>query len=59
MRCPAGHLSIRKARTGKKNTNKNQSMTYYFDIKKCQDYPLKDGCYKPDAQSKTYSITIK
>ena len=59
MRCPAGYLSIRKARTGKKNQKSNQSMTYYFDIEKCKTCPLRDGCYKPGAKSKTYSITIK
>ena len=59
MRCLAGHLSIRKARTGKKNQNKNQSLTYYFEIERCKNYPLRNGCYKPGVKSKTYSITIK
>ena len=59
MRCPAGHLSVRKARTGKKNQKKNQSLTHYFDIEKCKVCPLREGCYKPGAKSKTYSITIK
>ena len=30
--CPAGHMANRKARTGKKNQDKNQVMTYYFDV---------------------------
>ena len=59
MRCPAGHLSIRKARTGKKNQKQNKSLTYYFDIEKCKICPLREGCYKPGAKSITYSITIK
>ena len=59
MRGPAGHLSVRKARIGKKNQKRNQSLTYYFDIEKCQTCPLREGCYKPGAKSKTYSITIK
>lgn len=59
MRCPAGHLSIKKARTGKKNQKRNQCQTYYFDIEKCKVCPLREGCYKPGAKSKTYSITIK
>ncbi|MGL4373226.1 MAG: transposase, partial [Turicibacter sp.] len=59
MRCPAGELSHRKARTGKKNQKINQSTTYYFDIEKCKTCPLREGCYKPGAKSKTYSITIK
>lgn len=57
MRCPAGHLSYRKARTGKKD--KNQSMTYYFQILKCQKCPLREGGYKPGAKTRTYSVTIK
>lgn len=57
--CPAGHLATRKARTGKKGQKKNQSMTYYFDVEKCKNCPLKVGCYKDGAKSKTYSVTIK
>ncbi|MBK3497461.1 transposase, partial [Viridibacillus sp. YIM B01967] len=57
--CPAGHMATRKARTGKKNQNTNQSVTFYFDIEKCKTCPLKEGCYKEGAKSKTYSITIK
>ncbi|MGN9120497.1 transposase [Turicibacter bilis] len=54
-----GHLSMRNARTGKKNQNKNQSLTYYFEIKRCKKCPLRNRCYKSGAKSKTYSITIK
>jgi transposase/IS5 family transposase len=57
--CKAGHMAIRKARTGKKETNNNQSHTYYFDIEKCKVCPFKSGCYKEGAKSKTYSVTIK
>jgi len=57
--CPAGHLAIRKAREGKKNVGKNQSYLYFFDVEKCKICPLKDGCYKPGAKTKTYSVTIK
>jgi len=60
--CKAGHLAIRKARTGKKNTGKNgknQVDTYYFDIEKCKRCPFSDGCYKEGAKSKTYSVSIK
>ena len=45
MVCPNGEMAIRKARTGKKNQNINQITTYYFDINKCKNCPLKDGCY--------------
>ncbi|QCX24857.1 IS1182 family transposase [Companilactobacillus futsaii] len=55
--CPNGQMAIRKARQGRKSLN--QTMTYYFDIQKCQNCPLRDGCYKPGAKSKTYNITLK
>lgn len=57
--CPAGHLAIKKAKQGKKNDGKNQVRTYYFDVEKCKTCSLKDGCYKPGAKTKSYSITIK
>jgi hypothetical protein len=57
--CKAGHMAIRKARTGTKNVGRNQVDTYYFDIDKCKRCPLKDGCYKEGAKSKTYSVSIK
>jgi transposase len=57
--CPAGHIAIRKARQGEKNTGKNQADTYYFDVEKCKICPLRNGCYKEGAKSKTYSVTIK
>lgn len=44
--CKAGHLAIRKARTGKKGINKNQKDTYMFDIKKCKVCPFRNGYYK-------------
>lgn len=56
--CPAGHMATRRAQGGKKNQNKNQVTTYYFDIEKCKICPLKEGCYKPDAKSKTYSVSL-
>jgi IS5 family transposase len=57
--CKAGHMAIRRARTGAKNKGENQKDTYYFDIDKCKQCPLKEGCYKEGAKSKTYSISIK
>lgn len=58
MVCPAGYQATNKYRTGKTNINQNQSMTYYFDVEKCKQCPLKEGCYK-NTKQKTYSITIK
>lgn len=57
--CPAGHIAIRTARQGRKNRGKNQVDTYYFDVEKCKTCPLKNGCYKDGAKTKTYSVTIK
>lgn len=57
--CPAGHLAIKKSRGGTKNVGKNQVDTYYFDVKKCKSCPLKEGCYKEGAKTKTYSVSIK
>lgn len=57
--CKAGHMAIRKARTGTKNVAKNQVNTFYFDISKCKQCPFKDGCYKEGAKTKTYSVSMK
>lgn len=57
--CKAGHMAVRKARQGKKGVASNQTHTYYFDIEKCRVCPLKEGCYKEGAKSKTYSVSIK
>lgn len=57
--CKAGHLAVRKVRTGKKGQNKNQAEKHYFDIEKCKICPLRDGCYKDGAKSKTYSVSLK
>lgn len=57
--CPAGHMAIRRARQGKKNAGENQVDTYYFDVEKCKNCPLSNGCYKPGAKTKSYSVSIK
>ena len=57
--CPEGHLAIRKARQGRKNDRKNQRETYFFNVEKCKICPMKDGCYKEGAKSKSYSVTIQ
>jgi len=54
FQCPVGNLSVKKVVTGKKNnTNKNQLLTYYFDIEKCKTCPCKESCYKNGAKNKT------
>ena len=57
--CKAGHMAVRKARTGKKEKDRNQKTTYYFDIEKCKRCPIKEGCYKEGAATKTYNVSIK
>lgn len=57
--CPAGHMAIKKARQGTKNVGVNQTQTYYFDVEKCKTCPLKAGCYKEGAKTKSYSVSIK
>lgn len=57
--CKAGHLAFRKARQGKKNAQKNQVDTYYFDVEKCKVCPFREGCYKEGAKTKTYSVSVK
>lgn len=57
--CKAGHMAVRKARQGKKGVNKNQTLTYHFEVEKCKRCPFKEGCYTEGAKSKTYSVSIK
>ena len=57
--CKAGHLATRKKYDSRKGQKKNPQWKYYFDIKNCKVCPLRDGCYKEGAKSKTYSLTIK
>lgn len=57
--CPAGHMAIRKARQGKTNDGTNQTDTYFFNVEKCKTCALKNGCYKPESKTKTYSVSIK
>lgn len=56
--CPAGERSKRKAIQGSKTSGESRSLVYYFDVEKCKTCPLREGCYKPGAKSKTYSIRI-
>ena len=56
--CPAGERSKRKAIQGSKTSGDSRSLVYYFDVEKCKTCPMREGCYKPGAKSKTYSIRI-
>lgn len=57
--CPAGHMAFKKAKHGRKNVGKNQTITYYFNVDNCKNCPKKNGCYKEGAKSKSYSVCIK
>lgn len=54
--CTAGHMAIKKVRNGgKKNPDKAQQTTFFFDVNKCKVCPYKDGCYKEGSKTKTYT----
>ncbi|MCG5105408.1 transposase, partial [Oceanobacillus alkalisoli] len=55
--CPAGHLATGKRSVKRKD--RNSEVQYRFDIEKCKVCPLRDGCYKEGAKSKTYTVTLK
>lgn len=57
--CPAGHLATKKLMKKRSGANRNTQLKYYFDVEKCKVCPLRDGCYKNGAKTKTYSVTIK
>lgn len=59
MQCPAGHLATTKKHEKRAKAGKNDRIKYSFDIEKCKCCPLRDGCYRENAKSKTYSVTIK
>lgn len=56
--CPAGEHSIRKAVQGSKQKGESRSLVFYFDVEKCKTCPLREGCYKPGAKNKTYSVRL-
>lgn len=60
--CPAGHMAIKKIKSGSKRDKKGidtKVEVYFFDIEKCKRCPLREGCYKEGAKSKSYSVKIK
>ena len=56
--CKAGHMAIKKVKSGSKDKNQ-QVESYFFDVEKCKHCPFKDGCYKEGAKTKTYNVKIK
>lgn len=60
--CQAGHMSIKKTSTRpKKHVKDGQGtvISYFFDFEKCKFCPLREGCYKEGAKTKSYSVSIK
>lgn len=59
MICPACELSVRKnLKKGNPKTKTNAHYDYYFDVEKCRQCLLKEGCYKQGAKYKTYAVRI-
>lgn len=58
--CKAGHMATRKIRRHNKQASRkeNPRMVYYFDIERCKRCPLREGCYREGARSKSYSISL-
>jgi hypothetical protein len=58
--CPAGHLATGKKKTHNRNPKRkeNPRLEYRFDVQKCKRCPMREGCYKEGAKTKTYSISI-
>lgn len=57
--CKAGHLAIRKKfRSRRIKQMENPKIMYFFDIEKCKVCPMRQGCYKDGAKTKTYHETI-
>ena len=56
--CKAGHMAIKKVKSGSKDKNQ-QVESYFFDVEKCKHCPFKDGCYKKESKTKTFNVKIK
>lgn len=57
--CPAGHIATRKGIKHRYSTTQNPQLKYFFDVEKCKVCPLREGCYREGAKTKSYSVTIK
>lgn len=60
--CKAGHMATKKVKSGSKKGKSGintQVESYFFDVEKCKHCPLKAGCYKEGAKTKSYSVKIK
>lgn len=56
--CSEGHMAIRKVYNGgKKNKDNAKRITFFFDVNNCKVCPKKDGCYKENSKTKTYTLS--
>lgn len=56
LQCRGGGLAFKKTVSNDRGVERHM---YWFDVKKCKECPLRDGCYKPGAKTRTYSIRIR
>lgn len=57
--CKAGHLATGKKYNKGDGEKKSPRIRYTFDVEKCKVCPLRDGCYKEGAKTKSDYVTIK
>ena len=60
--CPAGQMAKNKRKGGtQKDKNGVNTLveTYFFNVEICKSCPMREGCYKEGAKTKTYSVKIK
>lgn len=60
--CKAGHMSYKKTSTRPKKHEEDGQRTvesYWFNVEKCKECPLRDGGYKEGSKTKSYSVSIK
>ena len=57
--CKAGYLATHKRYDGHIRKKNNPRIRYLFDIEKCKVCPVREGCYKEGAKTKSYYVAIK
>jgi IS5 family transposase len=57
MQCPAGHLANKK-KLEHRGPDRNDRVKYWWNASLCAACLLRETCLKPEAKSKTYSVTI-
>ena len=53
-------MAIKKAhQKGNKYNNYTEVDNYFFDVEKCKHCLFQTGCYKEEAKTKSFNVTIK